>query len=390
MMMQIYALVILLVGLPIFFSIQVLLHASSVFVYIAMAIVLLSLMSFKNLFLFKLNNINLTFLIIYLILLTFLIIGIISNADFKQLRDIAIMLWIITATLTFKQKDKLQQGILLRSVFYISLFSVIMIYISTPIDVSYWALHGGRIYIGETNNPNLVAWVVSMNIISIFFYLYKYTMASYVKLFFVIVLLGDVYLFFLAQSKSSFIGLILILIFYLLRARYKVFFYKQFYIFLMVIVSIFIFYSEKILEYIKLIYETFVSLFYGNGLVMSADIRSENFQKTIELLNIDNFFGYGINTFRMDSPILQVFIDFGYFFGIYVLILLFIIPMFKIYFLLNKPLGINEEFAVVIYLFFLPNLFFHGTPYEWNVWLPTLIFYIFHDKSIYFKSKVKR
>lgn len=379
-MLQVFSISFILAGLPIIFSLQSMFHLDKLFIYSSMAIVLLSGMNYKNILLYKFNNLDLKNFIILLVVFEFFIIALLSKSNLKQLRDLVIIIWIVFCILTFN-KYKVKHDVLLKLVFYISLFSVIMTYISTPISLSYWSLHGGRLYIGDTKNPSLVAWTVSLNIISIFFYLYKYKVAFFVKICLSIILIIDLYLFFLAQSKSSVIGFIFIILFYILKYKSKLVFNKKFLMFFLYMFIISMIYWDYISYYSSLIYGSFTSLFYGNNIVLSASIRKANFDKAFELLSISNIFGHGINIFRMDSPILQVFIDFGNIMGIIIFILLVVYPLFKLYVFKYELLTINEEFSILIYLFFLPNLFFHGTPYEWSIWLPVLIFFMFEKKE---------
>jgi len=377
-----FSLAFLMGGLPILFVFRDFLpFDKQTFTYAIVFGVLVALPKYKNIINLKVftNGFNVSIYFLFSMSIIIFLISFIENRFSHQTISIGIIIYLIFSLVTLEKKDYIY---FIDYMFFISSFSVIISFIFTPTSIEYWLIRGGRFYVGDTNNPDLISWVSCIVIISAVFYFYKYKRISmFVKLYMLSSIIVAVYLWILSFSKSSILSIVMIILFLALKKR-KIFFnWKTTLVLIIIVISFFVYLPDKIDTIINAIN----SLIGNNTTNMSASIRYENFKKAFELFSITNFFGYGINTFRMDSPILQMSLDLGIIISFFMLYLFFLYPMFNIFYYKIKNLSENELFSILLYLFFLPNLFFHGTPYEWDTWLPVVLFYAINKSQLIFK-----
>jgi hypothetical protein len=97
------------------------------------------------------------------------------------------------------------------------------------------------------------------------------------------------------------------------------------------------------------------------------------------MMSIDNWFGYGINTIsskiEFDSPFLECAIDFGNIVALLYFYVAVLLPLYIIFKINPVSVSADEKTAIIYYIFMLPNLFLHGSPYEYDAWLPVIVFY---------------
>ncbi|TLP36819.1 hypothetical protein [Arcobacter arenosus] len=282
--------------------------------------------------------------------------------------------------LSLLSQDNNDNGDLVKYLAIISSISVYLTFLFTPLSYEYWLYNGGRLYIGDTENPNLVASLTSINIISTVFYLF--TKDSNKKIILIITpsIFASIYLYLLSQGKSTSIGLFLILLFLIFKnfkyllIKFK-YYIKAFSFVFFLLVGLLFYYKDKFQNYINILFSSFETLFgdKSNALAKSADIRKENFSEAFNYISSDNIFGHGINTFRMDSPILQANIDLGNIYTVFLIYIFLIVPLIIIATKKFIRLNDNSKMVFLLYLFYFPNLFFHGTPYEYSIWLPVLL-----------------
>lgn len=304
---------------------------------------------------------------------------------------IFIILFIFFALLSRKNEDYINFP---KYVLIISTLSTIITFITTPLDIVHWIPYGGRLYVGDTENPNLTSFIALMNVLSIIFHI-RYSQKAisvYMKFIYLIIALCSIYLYFLSFSKSALLGFLLALLVliplrsYFNRTAVKILGSLV----ILLILSILLVPSmiDQIATKFSILSNAFNSYFYGEYSNLAADsaaIRHENLNKMFELLpRIDLIYGNGMFMTRADLPILQVFTDLGIITGILNLLAMLLAPLvifFRQYYNLktytNDPLYPLYIMSVTIFLFYFPNLFFHGTPYELSIWLPILILYKF-------------
>lgn len=295
----------------------------------------------------------------------------------KQLIEIFVIIYILLLSFFYNTVNNQNQKMLYIPLF-ISSLSILFIYLSTPLSPVYWKLHGGRLFIGETDNPNLVAFVSMINILILLYILFKIKQRTIYKTFLFLMIPFSMYLYFMSFSKSSFVGVFLISLYLLFRYSFKIVLNLKAIFLMIAFVGIVIYTGYDIDKYIEIITKTINSLLNGSSGNMSASIRHENFKYFFDHYSSFNMFGYGANTFRIDSPILQLYIEYGFFISLIFFVLLVIIPLLVIF--SKKDLLPIEEYTILLYLFYFPSLFFHGTPYEWHTWLPVVLFYMILKK----------
>jgi len=374
--------IVLLLGLPGLFAIKTITGLPKVIMYIVIFLIFFKEINFKNLLLFNLR-VNITYifwlLIVFLFLLEYLLT---KQNDTRQFVSLLVILGLIVILLSQRKKffEKINEKNLLKTLLIVSSVSVIFIAISTPLELNYWLQKGGRLYVGDTENPLIVSWTSGLNVIFVLYYIFRYKPKYTTVIFLMGVILLSMYLYLLSFSKSSVLGILFIIIYFVKKiGLYKILRKKTTYIIVILFIFIFMFFREQIINIYKLLTLSVNSLLYNTGEILSADIRHENFEITFEkYLTVDNFWGWGINSFRMDSPILQVIVDFGYFIGGLFILFFLVFPLLLIFYKIKaKRIKMKEEIAIIIYLFFLPNFLFHGTPYEYIIWIPVIFFFCF-------------
>ncbi|MBK3333196.1 hypothetical protein GWK41_08945 [Persephonella atlantica] len=374
--------IVLLLGLPGLFAIKTMIGFPKALIYMVIFLIFLGDMNFKNLLLFNLR-VNITYLFWLSLVLLFLLEYFLTNQNnTRQLVSLLVILGLIFILLSQNKNnfEKINEKNLLKVLIIVSSISVIFTAVSTPLDTNYWLQKGGRLYVGDTENPLIVSWTSGLNIIFILYYLFKYKLKYAIAISLIGMILLSMYIYLLSFSKSSILGILLIAIYFIRKIGLrKILIKKVTYIMIILSISIFIIFREQFVNIYKLLTLSVNSLLYNTGEILSADIRHENFKNTfVKYFTSDNFWGWGINSFRMDSPILQIIVDFGYFIGSLYVLFFFILPLVLIFYKIKtKKIELKEEIAIMIYLFFLPNFLFHGTPYEYIIWIPVIFFFCF-------------
>lgn len=113
---------------------------------------------------------------------------------------------------------------------------------------------------------------------------------------------------------------------------------------------------------------------------VSAEIRRVLLEQALAHVNV---VGHGYKALYVDFPILQAFFDLGLVGGLLFLAVAVLIPSISAFWLIairNRPAPVR--FAGYVYIFFLPNLFLHGEPYDFLIWLPIVTFYALALRSV--------
>lgn len=376
-----FSLAFLLVGLPMLFILREYVPIDKkLFTYSMIGLNLLLLINYKNLFSLSFYfNIPLSVkFIIFVIIGLFSFISIYTYGFNDQSIYLLITLYIYMSFFTIRGEELKD---FFKFLLIISSITVYLAFFTTPLDAVYWADKGGRLYLGDTKNASVVSTLTAINLICIFFYLTKENKKRLHIIILLPLLFISPYLYLLSQGKSTIIGIILILVYLFINSlsniKRNVLKYLK-YIFSLTIVLYFfyIYFQEFIANFFNIIISAGLSLFglKSNLIQRSAEIRNMNFEKTLDYMSLDNLIGYGINTFRMDSPFLQTAIDFGNIIAIMFFFVAIIFPLFYILKINYKTLERNSKLAILLYIFYFQNFFFHGTPYEYSIWLPLLIF----------------
>jgi len=117
----------------------------------------------------------------------------------------------------------------------------------------------------------------------------------------------------------------------------------------------------------------FEAYFYGIMGEESADIRHSLLLYAYSHLT---FWGEGFKSLYVDFPLLQAFYDLGLLGGLLFLGVTVIVPVLVSgMILLSKNMNTSATYGALIYFLFLPNLFLHGQPYDYPIWLPIILFY---------------
>ena len=391
-----FCLAFILVGMPITYATREYLPIDkTLFSYLILTILLIKMIDFNHLFQFKFFNDKPKIFILLLIfdLLLFLIYDIGYGQLTKNPQSVLIVLVLLffLALSTHKKKDF--QDLLP----YILIISSLTTIVSLTLNTDEWMITG-RFYVGSSGNPNESSFIALINILSIFYYLYRHQTIHYIqKLIVLLISLGSLYIYILAFSKSAIIGLIFSLVFLLFIERKFIFLvFKQVMMitFIGIPVLLFLFPDilEKINRNIEVLQYAYYSYLYGEEGSRSAVIRYHNLKEMLNLLpTIELFSGNGIFTTRADQPLLQVFTDLGIVPGIINLLVMLIFPLvivIKSLFIFTSykkdPMYDLFIFSMLFFLFYFINNLFHGTPYEHTIWIPIIMLY----KFVPWKKKV--
>ena len=406
-----FTLAFLLVGLPIIFALREYVPVSkTLFTYAIVGLMLVAFVNYKNIFVLKFNsNKPLIFsLLLSMLFILFLIFYVFSETKMQHFSE-AMYIFITLFTLIALSTRKMHEFVLFPYyLMIISSITTVITFLTTPLSFDFWLLNGGRLYVGDTENPNLSSFIALMNVLSIIFYFHfaKIKIKFLTKLILVAIAFASLYIYFLSFSKSSLLGFMMGLLFLIPSTFYKKRkFLKMIGALILLIIIVLISFPdflEKISKKMMILAQAFDSYFFGeyeNLASDSAAIRHENVTQMLYLLpKVDLFHGYGIFTTRADLPPLQVFTDLGILLGFLNLFVMVLIPLYilfkqrsilKTY--INDPLYPLYLMSIVTFIFYLPNLFFHGTPYELSIWLPILILYKFapwHKKVNYVSLQI--
>jgi len=131
-------------------------------------------------------------------------------------------------------------------------------------------------------------------------------------------------------------------------------------------------YAREFQDYLDRGYEAYVV-----GVVSteySAEIRRSLIVYAITEMNL---IGHGYRHTFIDFPLLQAFWDGGLVWGTVFLVTTVILPLHTTFKILKSrastPPGVM--FICYLYILFLPNLVFHGQPYDYTLWFPIVLFY---------------
>lgn len=385
----IFSLAFLIVGMPIIYVLREYLPISkTLLTYSFIVILLLGLIDFKNLIKIKFFNnkpkIFILILILNILIFLFYAIGYGQLLENVQSLFIILILFIFIAFSTHKNKD------FKNLLFYILLLSTLTTYVSLILNTDEWMMTA-RFYVGDTKNPNISSFIALINILSVTYFLY---MNNKIKLIYKIILLltgiFSFYIYLMSFSKSAILGLLFTIMFlFFIEKKFILNLLKNIVLIsLLLIPMLFLIFPDtvtKINENIEILQYAYNSYLYGEQGSMSAEIRHNNLKEILSLLpSIELLSGKGIFTTRADQPILQVFTDLGIIPGIINLIAMLIFPiiillntLFIIRSYKSDPLYNLYIFTILIFLFYFPNNLFHGTPYEYSVWLSILMLYKF-------------
>lgn len=385
-----FSVAFLIVGLPIIFIIREYLPIpKALFTYTVVGLIILFLLNIKKLLTFRFySSIPFFINIMLFVLLLLFVINILQynmiQTNLSESFYIFIIFFIFIALLTRKNTEF---NYLFYYILILSSLTTILTILSTPLDATYWYKIGSRLFVGDTKNPNISSFTALINVISIIYYFYITKNINLIKKITLIsIMVLSLYIYYLSFSKSAILGLFLCLIILIPNNFFKR--KKTYYLLIISIICLFsisfIFSTlfENILLRFEILVNSFYSYFFGiteNVARDSAAIRHIRLKEVLPILyEINLFTGNGIFTTRADFPLLQVFTDLGFFAGFINLFIMFVYPIYLIINQLKNKKYLekysNEYFIMMIYIFNLPNLIWHGTPYETYIWIPILVY----------------
>lgn len=387
--LPVFSLAFLLVGMPIIYITREYIPVSkTLFTHVITLILLLMMVNYKNLVNLKFYNNKPLIFILFLILnfSLFSLYAVTSGRIFENQESIFIVISIFIFFALSTHKSKIYENLYI----YIIIISSLTTYISLALNTAEWILIG-RFYVGDTFNPNLSSFIALINIMTIIYYLYIYDKISLLlKSILILTIILSAYIYIISFSKSAILGLVSVLVFLMFIDRKFINIFTKkiilFGIFFVITIPMFIpDIFQKIEDNIVLLQYAYESYIFGSKGNLSAEMRYDNLQKSFDALkNIDIFYGKGIYLTRADLPLLQVFTDLGIISGIINMLAMLLFPLI---FLIKSILVVRTYrddklynlyvFSIMFYLFYLPNSFFHGTPYEHTIWLPIFILYKF-------------
>jgi hypothetical protein len=356
------------------------------FTYIVQIFGLILLLNYKNILKRKFYNwapMSIITMLFLIIVISFVNSYIIKGLD-KQTFSLLILLLFFLSLFTTTKEDFSKIHYYL---FYISTISTVLAWLLTPTSAEYWLTHGGRFYVSNTKNNYLPAATAIINIVTGIFILKENKKKYLWKFMFICIVILDIYIYIISQSKSTVLGILIIIIY--LWINYNLSLKNYILITLLIVLAIFsMFYflpdiSITMVNVLKYTVSDLFNIGYSHTMITSGEIRNENFKHAFSMLSFSNIFGYGINTFRMDSPFLQLDLDLGNLLGLSFIYVGLLYPLVLIKKIQYKRILSSQKLIVLIYLFNLSNLFFHGTPYIYNSWIPILLLYkmIWHQKN---------
>lgn len=129
-------------------------------------------------------------------------------------------------------------------------------------------------------------------------------------------------------------------------------------------------YLDTLIDFLQRGYQAY---FYGQAVEESAEIRHRLLLYAFSHLTVG---GEGFKALYVDFPLLQAFYDLGIIGGSLFLFVSVAVPaaFFKTILFSKKKYTI-DLYGALIYLLFFPNLFVHGQPYDFSIWLPIILFY---------------
>lgn len=353
---------------------------------VVIVIAVLFIANYRNVFTMRfVNNKPIVFLLFLLFTITLFLVNAILSGELYHSETIFI---IITLFLWFGFLS-LENDDFIDIVKYIYIFSSLVTICSILFNTEDWVLKG-RFYVGDTNNPNLTSYLALINIIFGLYYLYFYNRRQvWVWIMVFAIASCSLYLYLMSFSKSSILGFALVFLFYSYYRGVKLENILKLAGLLLLIgfilVALFPSIGSDLMTKLMHLFDASNSYLTGESGSLSAQIRHENLSNVFSLIKSVTFFtGNGIYTTRADLPALQVLTDLGYMAFIFNIIVMYIFPVcIVLNFLFNvksyrdcslSPLYVS---VISIYLFYLPNNLFHGTPYEYSIWLPILALYKF-------------
>lgn len=252
-----------------------------------------------------------------------------------------------------------------------------------------------RLYSGDSNNPNYIAFVAGYGLIGLFLSGYRVMMFSYflrvigpASILIVVILMS--------MTRSAIFGILfvgLVGLFFNHKNQFSYYLLTPSRILRMG------FAFSAILAISYLLYQAFIennsfgdfSSLFGTieeglkegikGFFFGQDVTD---QSTIDRIMLRNkamdgltLLGNGYSSMFIDNPLLQAFYDLGLFGGILFASVALIIPIVRAFNLFRVGWGNSpaSQFATYVYLFSLPNLLLHGRPYDFTLWIPIVLFY---------------
>jgi hypothetical protein len=255
---------------------------------------------------------------------------------------------------------------------------------------------GARLFAGDSNNPNYVSFVAGLVILAANTILWRDQSIATVNVVLVIsaMLLGMAAII-LAGTRSAFVGLFACLaIFFGAYIRRRTRYTRRpirrvsgrethgKMLGLLIGLAAVVLIPSQIRHYVVSAGENLLTTFelglqayvYGHASgEISAETRRDLLEYTLANINIS---GHGYKALYVDFPILQAFFDLGLAGGLLFLVVAVLIPTVSaIWLVAMRNCAAPMRFVGYIYVFFLPNLFFHGEPYDYSIWLPIVTYY---------------
>lgn len=116
------------------------------------------------------------------------------------------------------------------------------------------------------------------------------------------------------------------------------------------------------------------SLVFGNE---TEDISAGERRRDLkEVWSRSTVTGRGYRTLRVDAPLAQALYDMGILGGGGFAFITLLVPLLFVAHVALKPEPSHAELCgIYLYVVLLPNLFFHGTPYDFTEWLPVVVLF---------------
>ena len=252
-----------------------------------------------------------------------------------------------------------------------------------------------RISVGDAGSPNQVSFVGGITVVTNLFLLVSQRASPRSSpLLLIVGACAGAVVVVLTQTRSTIIGLVVCLVAILTvlstRATRKVAWHQTRMVVLLLVAAsatlvIFDFspgqtpaaelvttHAESLQDYF---YKGYLAYFKGQDEVeVSASTRRLLRDQAWQGLSVS---GHGFQSLYIDLPILQAFYDGGLVFGLCYSLVTLLAPLIIISRRLKGAATADPpmQLACITYLFYMPNLFVHGQPFDYTVLLPISTFY---------------
>ncbi len=252
---------------------------------------------------------------------------------------------------------------------------------------------GSRLQIGSMNSPNQIAFMAGTGLVSIFFTSLTLKMVKSalmrvtlrMLIFYSAICIYSLTLI-LANTRSVFLGIALVLLYLARRIKIKTRIpVKKLLPLAVVLLLVFVctnyLFGDVLFHYVGNVVNYFTKGYksYTQGLPTEQSAFTRRNLINYGLHHI-TLMGRGVLHKYLDFPILQGFVDLGIFGGLAFVFITLLLPAYFILFRWKYELLSNErKFFILNYILFIPNLFFHGQPYDYPLWIPIILLFFFNN-----------